>query len=482
MSNHGFTPSGLLLSIMTEWSDLAQKVHQHITEEKLLAKGDRILVALSGGRDSVALLYVLHELSAAWKWTLIAAHVNHGLRPGDDVSESLLCRHIAHDLGLELLEEKLSIPHNGNLEQTARVMRYDSLEKWAVEKQCRAIVTGHHLDDQAETVFYRILKGSGLYGLTGIHVSRDKIRRPLLTISREEISTYCHTHGLVYADDHSNRDETFIRNRIRYSVIPYLKKNGFPQVSHHLARLAESAAISRKVLETYLQKDLDSLVTETSSGIVIDRVRWKSFDYETQVLLLKEFFLIHNPAVSHTSRESIRRLVHFLNTAEKGQIHQMTENLTWVVDHETIHITSGIDKGKNLIWVPGTTVQWTPWITLEWDYPGTPAGWDRSSFEEFFTDDLIHIKVYIQEWSSGDRMDPMGNSKHLVSDLLKDAGVPAVIRSHYPVVRTDKDIIWIPGIRRSDKYTVSQNTKNCVRLRCTLQKEYYDIIRKKSHH
>jgi len=183
LSNHGFTPAGLLFSIMKEWSELAQKVHQYITEEQLLNKGDGILVALSGGRDSVALLYILHELSRAWKWTLIAAHVNHGLRPGDDLSESMLCRHIAHDLELELLEEKLSIPQDGNLEQIARDLRYDCLQKWADEKKCRAIATGHHLDDQAETVLYRILKGSGLYGLTGIHVSRDKIRRPLLNIA-----------------------------------------------------------------------------------------------------------------------------------------------------------------------------------------------------------------------------------------------------------------------------------------------------------
>lgn len=482
MSNHGFTPAGLLFSTMKEWSEPAQKVHQYITEEQLLNKGDRILVALSGGRDSVALLYILHELSQAWKWTLIPAHVNHGLRPGDDLSESMLCRHIAHDLELELLEEKLSIPRNGNLEQTARDLRYKCLEKWAYEKQCQAVATGHHLDDQAETVLYRILKGSGLNGLTGIHASRDKVRRPLLYISREEISTYCHTNGLVYAEDHSNRDENFIRNRIRYSVIPYLKKNGFPLVSHYLSRLAESAAMSRKVLETYLQGELESLITENTSGYVMDRLKWKLYDSDTQHLLLSEFFLVYKPADHHVSREAVRRLVHFLNSAEKGNTCQIDDNFTWIVDRESIQITSGITKGNKQIWVPGTTVRWTPWITLEWDYPGTPEPWDKSSFMEFFTDDLIHIKVYIQEWCPGDRMDPMGKSKHLVSDLLKDAGVPAVIRPHYPVVRTDDDIIWIPGIRRSNKYTVSQNTKNCVRLTCTLQKEYYDIIRKKTNY
>ena len=482
MSNHGFTPAGLLFSIMKEWSELAQKVHQYITEEQLLNKGDGILVALSGGRDSVALLYILHELSQAWKWTLIAAHVNHGLRPGDDLSESMLCRHIAHDLELELLEEKLSIPQDGNLEQTARDLRYDCLQKWADEKKCRAIATGHHLDDQAETVLYRILKGSGLYGLTGIHVSRDKIRRPLLNISREEISTYCHTRGLVYAEDHSNRDENFIRNRIRYSVIPYLKKNGFPQVTLHLSRLAESAAMSRKILKSYLQGELELLITENSSGYQMDRLRWKSYDSDKQYLLMSEFFLVYEPVSHHISRESIRRLVYFLNSAEKGNSHIIVENLTWVVDKDSIQITSKSEKGKKQIWVPGTMVQWMPWIKLEWDNPPTPEQWDTSSFEEFFTDDLIHIKVYIQEWSCGDRMDPMGKSKHLVSDLLKDAGVPAVIRPHYPVVRTDDDIIWIPGIRRSNKYTVSQNTKNCVRMTCTLQREYYDIIRKKTGH
>lgn len=482
MSNHGFLPAGLLFFIMKEWSETAQKVHQYITEEKLLKKGDWILAALSGGRDSVALLYILHELTPAWNWTLVAAHVNHGLRPGDDLSESMLCRHIAHNLGLELLEEKLSIPKDGNLEQTARNMRYECLQKWADEKKCDAIVTGHHLDDQAETVLYRILKGSGLYGLTGIHASREQIRRPLLNISREEISTYCHTRGLVYAEDHSNKDENFIRNRIRYSVIPYLKKNGFLQVSQHLSRLAESASISRKVLEKYLRNELESLIRENSAGYQMDLLRWKSYETETQVLLLSEFFLVCEPLDHHVSRESVRRLVHFLNTAEKGKCYSSNDSLKWIVDTESVQITRGLENGKTQLWLPGTTVQWMPWIRLDWNHPAVPERWDPSSFEEFFTDDLIHIKVYIQEWRQGDRMDPMGRSKHLVSDLLKDAGVPAVIRPYYPVVRTDNDIIWIPGIRRSNKYTVSQNIKDCVRLTCTLQKEYYDIIRKKTGH
>jgi len=240
--------------------------------------------------------------------------------------------------------------------------------------------------------------------------------------------------------------------------------------------------MSRKVLKTYLQGELESLITENSSGYQMNRLQWKSYDSDKQYLLMREFFLVYEPVSRHISRESIRRLVHFLNSAEKGNSHIIVENLTWIVDKDSIQITSNSEKGKKQIWVPGTSVQWTPWIKLEWDNPPTPEQWDTSSFEEFFTDDLIHIKVYIQGWCPGDRMDPMGKSKHLVSDLLKDAGVPAVIRPHYPVVRTGDDIIWIPGIRRSKKYTVSQNTKNSVRLTCTLQREYYDIIRKKTGH
>lgn len=467
---------------MTEWSVLAHKVHRHITDEKLLVRGERILVALSGGRDSVALLYLLSELASAWDWHLVAGHVNHGLRPGADSRESALCRHIAHDLEIPLREDKLTIPRTGNLEQAAREMRYDVLKTRAQKEGCTAIATGHHLDDQAETILYRLLKGSGFHGLRGIHPARNIIRRPLLGISRQEIDTYCLTRGLLYAEDESNRDETFVRNRIRYTVLPFLKKTGFPAVSSHLVKLAESASLAHRVLNSYVREDLDALIKPHPAGFKLDLKQWRNLDEDRQSFLLKEFFAREDSAAFHVSRDTIHQLAAFLKAGEKGRTFAVNDRQTWIVERDAVLITQGVDAGKTCLWKPEQSVAWTSWLNLSWTLSPVPEKWETNPFEEYFADDLIHIKVYIRGWKPGDRVDPMGKGKHLVSDLLKDAGIPALIRPHYPVVTAGNAVLWIPGVRRSKHFPVPPAAKSCVKLTSTLQKETYDLIRQKSDH
>jgi tRNA(Ile)-lysidine synthase len=467
---------------MTEWSELAQKVHQYITEEKLFQEGERILVALSGGRDSVALLYLLYELAPAWQWELIAAHVNHGLRPGSDGTETHLCRHIAHNLGVEFLEKKLHIPQAGNVEQHARELRYAALEQWANEEDCSAIATGHHMDDQAETILYRLLKGSGFYGLKGIHRSKNRIRRPLLVSSREEIDRYCLIRGLAFAEDQSNRDQSLNRNRIRYTILPFLKKNGFPNVHTNLAKLADSADMAHRVLESYLQQEMESLFTTHPAGYNLNLTAWKSLDEDRQCYVLYAFLRKYDVTEHHISRNTILQLQSFLQEAEKGRIFHMTESVKWIVDADNVLITQGIDQGETLHWKPEKSIQWTSWMFLDWKQISRPEKWNPSPFEEYFADDLIHIKVYIRKWRPGDRLEPMGHSKHRVSDLLKDARVPAAIRPHFPVVTSGEDILWIPGVRRSKLFMVPPQAGSCIKLTCMLQKEYYDIIKKKTDH
>lgn len=466
---------------MTEWSGFARTVHQYITEKNLLRREDRILVALSGGRDSVALLYALHELAPAWRWELIAGHVNHNLRPSEDTMESGLCRHIAQELDIEYLEKKLDISREGNLEQTAREMRYETLETWADEKGCKAIVTGHHLDDQAETILYRLLKGSGFHGLKGIHPARNRIRRPLLNMTREDIDTYCLTHGLVFAEDHTNRDESLNRNRIRYTILPFLRKNGFPEVQQNLAKLADSAEKTHKVLESYVCEDLESLFAHHPAGYRLKVKTWKKLSPERQIFLLQEFLNRGKVIDRHIARETLCQLRNFLQEAEKGRNFEMNGSLKWVVEPESILITRGVDRGETQIWEPETNIEWTSWLKVEWEQVPVPDQWDLNPFEEYFADDLIHIKVYIQEWCPGDRIEPMGRSKHLVSDLLKDAGVPALIRPHYPVIAGNEGILWIPGVRRSKLFSVPQGAETCIKLTCRLQKEYYDSIKRKKN-
>jgi len=242
--------------------------------------GGRVVVAVSGGADSVCLLRVLHTLQRPMQLALFAAHFNHGWRGAESDTDASFVAELCGSLGITLFrrdallsedsESRLNATSRVN-EETAREERYDFLHRVATDENCRFVAVAHTADDQVETVLHHILRGTGLAGLRGMPLERDfdgaRLIRPLLTLRRTEVESYLAAIGQPFRVDATNADERFTRNRLRHILLPLLREQFNPQVDDALLRLAEQARDATRVLHAVAAELLDEALLELTPTV-----------------------------------------------------------------------------------------------------------------------------------------------------------------------------------------------------------------------
>ena len=228
---------------------LMLKIKRYIGANQLICPGDGVVVGLSGGPDSVFLLYALHTLQARLGFTLRAVHVHHGIRGAeadrDEAFSAELCAKLAVPFqAVHVAAPEYAAQHGLSLEEAARILRYEALEtaRQQMGTPSAWIAVAHHLDDQAETVLHNLVRGAGLRGLAGMENRRNHVIRPLLSIKREDILKWLEQNNIPYVTDSTNADPHYTRNRIRSTVLPELRAIN-PEASAHIAH---SAALLRE--------------------------------------------------------------------------------------------------------------------------------------------------------------------------------------------------------------------------------------------
>lgn len=467
--------------------DLVQKVVRTVRMERLLQPGDSIVAAVSGGPDSVALLHILFSLSQEWGWRLLVAHVNHGFRPEESLSEAQFVRELCQGMGLVCEVLELDMPailrsEGGNPQDAARAYRYAFLEEVAIRHGANRIALAHHANDQAETVLMRLMHGAGLAGLAGIPISRKmgkvELVRPLLRIYRSEVMNYVQDHDLSYVVDSSNEQLKYERNRIRLEALPYLQQFN-ARLPEALNRLAQITAAEDDYAEGEARETFNRLVQQIPGEAAFARKHFIGLHFALQRRLIK---LILN----YLSRDTVS--FDFLGTelAREAIVQETPTTLELhigsgirlVREYESIRFTiqelqaqsfdillqPDADAGTLEVPQAGASFLYTFGNSLEELSP------HRTGAQQFavFDAEALHFPLRIRNRHDGDRMQIAGlNGSKKVKDIFIDEKIAPERRSRIPIV-TDREgaILWIPGLRRSVHAQATDKTSRlfCIRL------------------
>jgi tRNA(Ile)-lysidine synthase len=452
---------------------LERKVRGTIRRYGMLQPADRVLVGVSGGADSTALLLCLHRLAPEARLSLVAGHLNHQLRGAEADEDERFVGALCTDLGLSLVSEKtdvsgLAARRKLNLEDAARRARYDFLRRTAEKLDCRKIAVGHNLNDQAESVLIRFLRGSGPDGLSGIHPVLDGlVIRPLLECSRAEIEAYLQSRGRSHREDSSNMELKLRRNRVRHELIPYLEQHFNPRL---LEALARSATRARDIAQ-YL--DLEA-------GAALEGIK-KAAGPDSVILSVKG--LADLPAVirSGVIRRAVRECRGSLAGISDLHVREVARLAASRHSGHSIDLPGGLAVGLQFdelilgqtragsrsgfchkLPIPGSCI--VPEARLEFlarRGPWPEARPDRSTHAVLDADKLPP-ELLVRSRKAGDRYGGPGHRK--MKGMLINARIPLSMRDLQPMVVAGDAVIWVPGFLPAGPFRARPGSARCVIL------------------
>jgi tRNA(Ile)-lysidine synthase len=453
---------------MTKTSE--QKVINFIDENLLIEKGDKILVALSGGADSVFLLYFLKKFSKRFGIEVSAFHLNHKLRGKTALEDAKFsvdfCKRnmielisISKDVKTYAKKNKISV------EEAGRELRYAELNKAAKKMKCNKIATAHNANDNVETILLNLFKGTGLKGLTGIPVSRKNIIRPILCLSSDEIRKYLKQNEIEFRVDESNLSNDYERNFLRNEIIPQLRAKLNPKLEEKIN--STSGIISE--INSYIDKQIDEIknkyVAFDGKQLRIDLKYISKLDKAFLNIFLKS--VVENTFRIELNSDNIFSLNNLLK-GQTGRTTQLKADIIALKEREELLI------GKRTYRKSGHTVHKLK-IGDKLKIDGKTISIvkvNRKMFKltknksvEFISGDGLSNNFEIRKWKTGDKFNPIGmKGTKKISDFLTDERISSLQKKDQLVVTNDGKIVWVVGLRIDERFKVKPESKNILKL------------------
>lgn len=457
---------------------IIDKVRSTIVDHDLIQKGDKIVLGLSGGPDSVCLLHILKSLKDELNIEIYAAHLNHQIRGLEAQKDAMYVSKLCDELDIIYFVKSIDVPtyckdHGLSIEEGARILRYEMFFQIKEKTGANKIAIAHNLNDQAETVLMRIMRGTGLQGLKGISYKReDGIIRPLIDIHRDEIERYCEVNNLNPRIDESNLESVYTRNKIRLELIPYMKENFNPNITDALVRMSHTIKEDNDYIDIQCSKAFEEVCERENENINI---------------YVESFHMYHKSIKSRIIRKSINYILGDLKGIEQKHIDDVLEMEYEDKLNKKINLPRGIIVYRNKSYISITNKEIVH-EDVEYCYNIPTNGYikikelnmvveskilnidkiknmksDKNA--KLFDVDKVEGGIVIRNRKPGDkiRISGLGGNKK-IKDLFIDLKIPKEQRNNIPIMADQNGIMCVGIYRDSESYKVDTSTKEVLKI------------------
>jgi len=464
---------------------MISRIRAFMVEKKMIQPKDRILVGISGGADSVCLLFVLLELQKELDFQVSAVHVNHELRGAESQRDEdyvkRLCEELQIPLGIyHCPVQKRAERDKISLEEAGRLFRYEVFEQEAKIRGCNKIAVAHHGNDQAETVLFHLFRGTGLKGLSGMEPVRGNIIRPLLCVERNEIQAWLEARQIVWCTDSTNLEDAYTRNRIRHSVLECAQNEINTKAVRHMMQTAEEISETEAFLEEETRKAFRLCVREEKNECLIYEAGFKRLHPVIQGRLLRtclgllsglkdverqHIFLLQELMIGQTGKS--------LDLPGERKAQKEYEGLRIfhaeavpVMKLEESELTAGQAAETEVCpQIPGKIVVdgqlWVFSLEKQEFFQGIP----EKTYTKWFDYDKIERYLSIRTRKTGDFLEISREHKRKkLNRFLIDEKIPAREREHLRVLADGSHVLWVPGKRISERYKVTEETRQILKV------------------
>lgn len=437
-----------------------RKILNTIRKYNMISQGDRVLVGLSGGKDSVALLYSLYSLSRILDIELVAFHLNHGIRGEEACRDEEFARRFSESINVDFLSCFVDVPsvaQNSSLgiEAVAREIRYKQFEKNAIEKKCNKIATAHTSSDNSETFLINLLRNGNAKGIPPV---RDNIVRPLIELTTEEVIDYCENNNLSFVTDSTNNEEQYTRNFIRNNVIPSLKELQ-PSFDNNILRETKI----RRSYEELCKREVEKYFFSTSDPLSINSLKKLAVDNAYTNVLYEVLSAEAERLNAKISYSQFLQIIDVLGTSSVGSKVMLDNDVVAILDYDRLLFKKIEDNCNEFYFevsvganpIPNSNV--VLYLELAEDYQKRISNVSSNDIKinklaknTLIKYNIINSPLFARTRMVGDEYVFGGITRNIKKYMINEK-IPQSLRSSIPIVCDKEGIVWIPGLGIADR-------------------------------